>query len=390
MLRQYSTHAAKPLAKTALHDLHVSLGADMVDFASYSMPVLYKGQTHIESHHWVRQHTGLFDVSHMLQHKLRGKDVIKFLHSITPTDFTALCSFSSQYSTILNEHGGIVDDTIITKHTGDDDFYIVTNAGTRAKILDFFSQESRGLDIGFEQVDSTLLAVQGPTAQAVLQPLVQDDLSQLFFGQSKYIKLTGKFSGVSTAYISRGGYTGEDGFELAIPNEIAVDFAKELLSNPETKPIGLAARDSLRLEAGMCLYGSDLTDDITPVEASLSWVVSKSRRDPQTSKFNGSSTILGQLKDRSLVKRQRVGFVSKGPAPRHGFDIYDKEGAQVIGEVTSGSFSPSSEGRVNVGMGYVNRGFHKSGTELLVDVRGKKRAATVAKLPFITPKYYRG
>ncbi|ODV73082.1 glycine decarboxylase subunit T [Cyberlindnera jadinii NRRL Y-1542] len=386
--RAYSTASSTPLLKTPLYNLHISLGGDMVEFAGYAMPVLYKGFSHIDSHRWTREHAGLFDVSHMLQQKISGKDVIPLFDKITPTDFKPLKPWHNQLSVLLNEEGGIVDDTIITKHDDDEHFYVVTNAGTRAKDQAFFKKYAEGLDVKFEVIDSTLLAIQGPSAQKVLQKFTNEDLSKIYFGNSKYIIVPG-FNNAEL-HLARGGYTGEDGFEVSIPNDIAEDLAKALLEDPELKPVGLAARDSLRLEAGMCLYGHDLNDTITPVEGSLSWVISKTKRDPATAKFNGSSKILAQLADRSLVKQQRVGFQLKGPAAREGCKIFDVDSPEKqIGVVTSGSASPSLEGRINIGQAYIDRGYHKSGTKVLIEIRNKKREGVIAKQPFIAPKYYR-
>jgi aminomethyltransferase len=361
----------------------------MVEFAGYAMPILYKGQSHIESHLWTRSHAGLFDVSHMLQQKIKGNDVIPFLEKVTPTDFKQLKPWHNQLSVLLNKEGGIVDDTIVTKHNDDKHFYIVTNAGTREKDQAFFKEFSKGYDVKFEIVDTALLAIQGPSAHKVLQKFTNTDLSKIYFGNSKYITVPG-FNNAEL-HLARGGYTGEDGFEISIPNDIAEELTKALLEDPELKPIGLAARDSLRLEAGMCLYGHDLNDNITPVEGSLSWVISKSKRDPATATFNGSSKILAQLADRSLVKSQRVGFKIKGPAAREGCEIYDPANPEKkIGTVTSGSASPSSEDRLNIGQAYVDRGFHKSGTPVLIKIRNKLREAVISKQPFIQPNYYRG
>ncbi|CCH46303.1 Aminomethyltransferase [Wickerhamomyces ciferrii] len=388
--RAYSTATANGLKKTPLYDLHIKYGADMVDFAGYSMPVLYKGQSHIDSHKWVRSKAGIFDVSHMLQQNLKGDDVIPFLDKITPSDFKASKPWANQLTVLLNQDGGIIDDTIVTKHDDDKNFYIVTNAGTREKDLEFFKNESQPFDVKFEQIDNALIALQGPLASKVLQNFTNEDLSKIYFGNSKIIKIPG-FNNLDI-HLARGGYTGEDGFELSIPKDVSIEFTEALLENKdEVRPIGLAARDSLRLEAGMCLYGHDLNDTITPVEGALSWVIAKNRRDPNVNKFNGSSKILGQLADRSLVKQQRVGFTSKGPAPREGTEIYSKEDPEKkIGVVTSGSLSPSSSERINIGQAYVERGYHKSGTPVLVKIRNKLRDATIAKQPFIPSNYYRG
>lgn len=357
----------------------------MVDFANYSMPVLYKGQTHIESHNWTREKAGLFDVSHMLQHRFSGPGTTEFLEHITPSDLKSLKPFSSTLSVLLNSTGGIIDDTMICKH-GEDDFYVVTNAGCRARDLEFINEELEKFgkgNVSHTTIPGGLLALQGPEASATLQKLTTDDLSKIKFGESAYISLLG-----GKYHAGRGGYTGEDGFELSIPDEtVALDFFKTLLDIETVKPIGLAARDSLRLEAGLCLYGHELNESITPVEAGLTWVIGKSRRTPETATFNGADAILAQIADKSLVKRTRKGITVKGPAARENMKIYSADGKELIGEVTSGSFSPST--KKNIGMAYVPRDL-KIGSDIKIDVRGKLRDAKIAKMPFVTPNYFRG
>lgn len=392
LVRCYSSESSKSLLKTPLYDQHVKLGATMVPFAGYSMPVLYKDQSHIQSHHWTRNNCGVFDVSHMLQHKISGPGTTEFLEKITPTDFKSLKPFQSHLSVLLNQNGGVVDDTIITKHD-DDSFYIVTNAGCREKDIAFIKDELKKFDtnnkIVHENFEGTLLAIQGPKSQEIVSKFTNTPLNDLYFGNSRFIDLKG-FGTDAKFHIARGGYTGEDGFEISIPNDkIGVDFFNALLEYDQiVKPIGLAARDSLRLEAGMCLYGHELNDNVTPIEASLNWLVSKSRRDSSAT-FNGASKILEQINNPKSVAFKRVGLVSKGPSPRHGNKIFSAdEPTKEIGTICSGSPSPSSGG--NVAQAFIYKPYQKTGTKVKVEIRGKLRDAEVAKMPFYPTSYYKG
>ncbi|ODQ67316.1 aminomethyltransferase [Nadsonia fulvescens var. elongata DSM 6958] len=385
--KEFST--SPELLKTCFHDLHVSLNATMVPFAGYSMPVLYKAHTHLASHKWTRTNAGLFDVSHMLQHKFSGPDAVKLLEIVTPGDIQGLSDFNSTLSVLLNDKGGIIDDTIITRWDKDT-FYVVTNAGCRDKDLAFLKSEiqKNGLSVNHEIIYGGLLALQGPKAAQTLQQFTSADLSKLTFGSSTFLNL-GSFGDV---HVARGGYTGEDGFEISITDpKAAVDFAKALIEEKSDTviPVGLAARDSLRLEAGMCLYGHELNESITPIEAGLAWVIGKNRRQlgDSAANFNGAQTILSQLNNKKeLVFKTRIGFTSKGPAARENCDIFVRD--EKVGIVTSGSPSPSLGG--NIGMAYINKPYNKIGTDITILVRGKPRSATVAKMPFLQPNYYRG
>ncbi|KAK9455444.1 aminomethyltransferase [Dipodascopsis uninucleata] len=369
------------LKKTPLYDLHISNGAKMVPFAGYSMPVLYDSQTHIESHQWVRNRAGLFDVSHMCQHIFKGTDATAFLEKVTPSSLKELRPFNSTLSTLLLPTGGIVDDTIITKHSKDE-YYIVTNAACREKDISFLQSEMKGFSNLSHIVleDWGLVALQGPLSSKILQNLTSENLSELKFGKSAFVKF-----GDQKFHVARGGYTGEDGFEISIPERLSIHFTEKLLqSSPQDlKLIGLAARDSLRLEAGMCLYGHDIDESTTPVEGSLSWVIGKRRREEGG--FNGFSTIIEQLKNG--VTRRRVGFFVSGPPAREGSSVYSNDGKLLLGKITSGSPSPTL-GR-NIAMGYINKGYFKPGTEILIEVRGRKRPSEIAKMPFVPTNYYR-
>lgn len=380
--RFYSS--SEELAKTVYHDFHLEQGGKMVPYAGYDMPVLYDAQSHIESHNWVREKAGMFDVSHMFQHRFSGPGTTDMLQQITPSDLHSLKPFTSTLSVLLTNNGGIIDDTVITKH-GEDEFYIVTNAGCREKDLKFFEDaiEKYGKgNVKRETIGGGLLAFQGPESHNVLQKLTNSNLKDIKFGQSAYIDLLG-----GKYHVARGGYTGEDGFEVSVPDEqVAKQLPYALMDagNGLVQPIGLAARDSLRLEAGMCLYGHELTEDISPVEAALTWVVAKSRRSPGA--FNGSANILRQIEEKKGVIR--VGLITDGPAARDGSQLFSPDNqSKSVGSITSGSLSPTL--KKNIAMGYVPREFAKKDTELLVNVRGKLRPAKVVKMPFVPSKYYK-
>lgn len=384
--RSNSTLAA--IKKTPLYDLHVELGGTMVPFAGYSMPVNYKGQTHIESHNWTRTNAGLFDVSHMMQSKLTGLNATDFLHKVTPTDFKNLSSGHGTLSVLLNKTGGIVDDTMITK-VKENDFYVVTNAGCIKRDTEFLNDEVNNFDnVKWDIItDRSLLALQGPKSSAVLSKLLANGqtLNDLFFGMRKSFKL---FDGTEIE-VARSGYTGEDGFEISILNDSVNNFARLLLDNDVTKPIGLAARDSLRLEAGMCLYGHELNEEITPIEAGLNWLVSKDRRSGDKGKFNGYEKINDQLVNKNFNKlRVLFKYEGKGPSARTDAEIYDSEKNKRVGIVTSGSPSPSL-GNINVGQAYVDKAFSKKGTNLTVMVRNKFYPITIGKGSLVPTHYYR-
>jgi aminomethyltransferase len=376
----------------------------MVPFGGFHMPVQYSGLSVSASHHFTRSHSSLFDVSHMVQHRFSGPGSNAFLERITPASIAGLEAHRSGLSTLLwPVTGGIVDDTIITR-LGPESFYVVTNAACREKDLKYFEEQlSEFKNEGGEEVEWEILegwglvALQGPLSEDILSSVLIEpegtQLKELYFGQSQFIKvklLSGEAS--SPLLVSRGGYTGEDGFEISIPPTEAVAVTETLLQNATKERLqlaGLGARDSLRLEAGMCLYGHDLDDTTTPVEAALSWVIGKDRRT--SGGFHGAEIILGQLTPKSKggsgVERRRIGLIVEGAPAREGADIVGEKGEK-IGNITSGCPSPTL-GK-NIAMGYIKDGFHKSGTNVDVLVRGKKRKAQVTKMPFVPSKYWKG
>ncbi len=387
----------------------------MVPFGGYDMPLEYEDQSHRESHNWTREQASLFDVSHMVQHMISGELAEAFLMKITPSSINSLANHSSQLSCLLEDpSGGIVDDTVITR-LGSDSFYFVTNAGCREGDLKFISEElERFLDeagvtddkVSWRTLDQhSLLALQGPLAAQALQeiifrdeedPDVDTDLSTLHFGTSRYLQLSLQDeTSTPPLLISRTGYTGEAGFEISIPNKhgddtgLATVVAKTLLADESiVRWAGLAARDSLRLEAGMCLYGHDITLETTPPSAALGWIVGKDRRT-EDAKFNGAKTILEQLASPKKMTQRRVGFlVEKGPAAREGAEIVDPESGKNIGKITSGLPSPTMEGQ-NIAMGLIKNGYHKRGTKVGIKVRKNVRKAEVTKMPFVENRFYR-
>lgn len=336
-----------------------------------------------------------------MQHELSGPAAVDLLETVTPASLRGLRPFSSTLACLLHpQTGGIVDDAIVAA-LGSDAFYLVTNAACRAKDLGYMSEQIDRLDTPhgrprWEVLDGQgLLALQGPLSAEILERILVDrekvDLKHMYFGQCRRVQLQLASGRVSPPLlISRGGYTGEDGFEISIAPDVVVDVANALLrsAGPEKLRLaGLGARDSLRLEAGMCLYGHDLDDRTTPVEAGLSWIIGKDRRI--AGGFHGASIILNQLKPKKEgggVARRRIGMVVEDAPGREGAEILGPDD-EIQGKVTSGSPSPTL-GK-NIAMGYVKSEFSKVGTELWVRVRGKKRRAKVVKMPFVPSKYWK-
>ncbi|KAH0916536.1 hypothetical protein HID58_030982 [Brassica napus] len=380
--RRYFASGAD-LKKTALYDFHVAHGGKMVPFAGWSMPIQYKDSI-IDSTVNCRVNGSLFDVAHMCGLSLKGKDCVPFLETLVVADVAGLAPGTGSLTVFTNEKGGAIDDSVITKVT-DEHIYLVVNAGCRDKDLAHIEEhmkafKSKGGDVSWHIHDErSLLALQGPLAAPVLQHLTKEDLSKLYFGQFQILDING-----STCFLTRTGYTGEDGFEISVPSEHAVDLAKAILEKSEGKVrlTGLGARDSLRLEAGLCLYGNDMEQHITPVEAGLTWAIGKRRR--AEGGFLGADVILKQLQDGPTIRR--VGFFSSGPPARSHSEVHDESGNK-IGEITSGGFSPNL--KKNIAMGYVKSGQHKNGTKVKILVRGKPYEGNITKMPFVATKYYK-
>ena len=368
-----------PLLQTPLHSLHLKHEAKMTDFAGYELPIHYSMGI-LKEHQHVRQRAGLFDVSHMGQLTLSGPSILKNLESIFPLDIDAMSIDTQSYTVLLNEQGGILDDLIITRQA-EDKFFIVVNAACKLEDIRYLRSlisEENSLD----ELENALLALQGPDAARVMNQICPD-LNDLIFMQGKSVLLFD-----IPCYVTRSGYTGEDGFELSIPKKHAETIAKNLLNFKEVELIGLGARDSLRLESGLCLYGHDLNEQITPVEGAINFAIAKTRRATGIKQggFVGADKVLKQLTEG--VAQKRVGFIVNDRAPvREGTEIQDKNG-KTIGKITSGGFGVSLN--KPIAMGYVAKEFTPIGTELFAIVRGKARAITVTKMPFVTQNYYRG
>ncbi|XP_054694202.1 LOW QUALITY PROTEIN: aminomethyltransferase, mitochondrial [Grus americana] len=368
------------LKRTPLDALHRSRGGRMVPFAGWSLPLHY-GQGHLQSHLHTRRRCSLFDVSHMLQTRVYGRDRVRFMESLVVGDIAELKPGQGTLTLITNERGGIVDDLIVT-NTSEDHLYVVSNAGCADKDLAIMrgraaELQATGSDVHLEVSDNALLALQGPSMARALQAGLSDDLAKLSFMNS----ITTTVFGVPGCRVTRCGYTGEDGVEISVPAGRAVELAEQLLGDPEVWPAGLAARDSLRLEAGLCLYGNDIDETTTPAEAGLLWTLGKRRRAAMD--FPGAAIIMAQVKEKP--KRKRVGLTSVGPPIRPHTAILGPEGTPV-GTVTSGCPSPSL-GK-NIAMGYVETAHSRAGTSLTVEVRKKQHPALVTKMPFVPTQYY--
>lgn len=367
------------LRKTPLYDLHVSLGATTAEFGGWDMPIKYPLGI-MKEHLHCRAEAGLFDVSHMVPCRVTGADRARFMERVCTADVQNMPKMMGSLSLITNSDGGVIDDCIVTN--AGDYIYMVINAGHEDKDIPHIEAQMEEFDgeVNLETVSCGLLALQGPSAVTVLSRLAEEDISKMPFMSAKSVTVAG-----APCFVTRSGYTGEDGFEIGIPLDETERLAKTLLAESEVEFVGLGARDSLRLEAGLCLYGNDLDDTTTPSEANLLWTIPKSRR--ADANFVGAEKILAQIADKKQVKRKRVGFVGKGPPPRSDDKIFNEDGEEV-GQVTSGVYGPSV--KKPVGMAYVSKKFAKAGTKLFADVRGKKREIEVTKMPFVQANYYRG
>ena len=363
------------LAHTPLYDLHVELGGKMVPFAGYAMPVQYPAGI-VAEHLHCRTQAALFDVSHMGQVRLVGDQAAQSLETLVPGDLLGLATGDQRYTQLTNETGGILDDLIVGRD--EDNLFLVINASRKAADITHM-RACLDTAVQLEAVeDRALLALQGPEAAFVLGNLAPD-CTALRFMQAGWFAIDGV-----DCRISRSGYSGEDGFEISTPADFAEPLARKLLAFEQVLPAGLGARDSLRLEAGLCLYGNDIDETTTPVEAGLTWSIGKRRRAEGS--FPGAAVIQQQLAEG--VTRKRVGLRPQGRAPVRAGSLLTDEAGREVGAVTSGGFGPSVG--APVAMGYVASELAKTDQELTAVVRGKGHLITVAKLPFVPAGYHRG
>ena len=368
------------LLKTPLYDLHVELGARMVPFAGYSMPVQYPAGLMAEHQH-TRNAAGLFDVSHMGQLRLTGADAAAAFESLIPVDVIDLAVGKQRYGLLLNDEGGIIDDLMFFNRG--DDIFVIVNGACKALDIAHIEQKIGARCQVIPMPEMALMALQGPQAITVMARIAPG-IEKLVFMTGGRFEIAG-----CNCFITRSGYTGEDGFEISVHEMQAEKFARTLLAQPEVKPIGLGARNSLRLEAGLCLYGNDIDTTTTPVEAALTWAIQKVRRTggPREGGFPGAAKILAQLQGEGLA-RKRVGLIALERIPvREHTELQDMAG-NTIGEVTSGLLGPTI-GKC-VAMGYVSAEFASLGTRINAIVRGKPVTMEVSAMPFVSARYFRG
>ncbi len=370
------------LLTTPLNALHIELGARMVPFAGYSMPVQYKSGLMAEHQH-TRQAAGLFDVSHMGQLKLIGADAAAALESLMPVDVQGLAEGKQRYGLLLNDEGGVIDDLMFFNQ-GNDTWFLIVNGA--CKLTDIAHIETH---IGNRCQIVTLptqglLALQGPQAVTALSRLVP--------GVEKLVFMSGASFAWNGAelFITRSGYTGEDGFEISVPGEHTETLARALLAQPEVKPIGLGARNSLRLEAGLCLYGNDIDSTTTPPEAALNWAIQKVRRSggERAGGFPGAAKVLAQIDNPASLSKKRVGLIAKERVPVREPAVLENLDGQHVGHVTSGLLSPTLN--QPIALAYVQPEYAQPGTEVFAMVRGKPVAMVVSPTPFLPPRYHRG
>ena len=379
-----STPSSPPsatLRHTPLFDLHHELGARMVAFAGHALPVQYSAGLMAEHAH-TRSAASLFDVSHMGQLLLRGAAAADALESLIPMDVQSLAPHRQRYGLLLNEQGGILDDFMFANR--EDDLLLIVNGACKEADIEHLRARISGRCEIIPLPDQALLARQGPQAVAALARLLPGVQDLVFMGGGHF-----GWNGAQL-YVTRSGYTGEDGFEISVPAEAAEALARALLAQPEVRPAGLGARNSLRLEAGLCLYGNDLTPAITPVEANLNWAIQKARRagGARAGGFPGADKVLAQLQQPEAVARKRIGLKALMRVPvREGTILHDGQG-QPVGTVTSGLLSPTLDEAI--AMAYVPPALAQPGTRLDAMVRGKPVPMEVVPLPFLPANYHRG
>ncbi|GIQ79782.1 glycine cleavage system T protein [Kipferlia bialata] len=370
--------------KTPLWNLHNESGGDMVSFGGWSLPVKYRTGI-IESHAQCRETGGLFDVSHMTQLMFTGADRELFLETITPADIQGLKERQMRLSSYLTPDGGIIDDLMVVRHSAKDQVFLISNAATKendVKHLNDMLQKYSHMDVQIEDLSfaRALIAVQGPGVKAAMQRLLDYD----FTAQPFMSQFFGSIEGIDV-WVARSGYTGMDGVEISVDAKDGERLARILLAQPEIEAAGLGPRDSLRMEGGLCLYGSDIDTTTNPIEAGLSWTISKRRKEEGG--YIGAEAV-NKVLEQGVVRR-RVGLViEKGAPARAHSKIYAADKETLIGHVTSGIFSPTLKKPIS--MGYVNVPHHKKGTQVFVEVRGKMLPASIKAMPFVEAGFYRG
>jgi aminomethyltransferase len=379
--------SAPALQTTPLHALHVELGARLVPFAGYAMPVQYPAGI-LAEHRQCRESAALFDVSHMGQLRLLGDDAAAALETLVPVDIVGLAPGRQRYAMFTNERGGILDDLMVTRRA--DDLLLIVNAACKQADLRHLESHIGSRCTVQPLPGLALLALQGPRAVHALARL-NDGVAALTFMSGAHFRLASPASGLTAGvdcFVTRSGYSGEDGFEISVPAESAAALARALLAQPEVAPAGLGARDTLRLEAGLCLYGHDIDERTTPIEAALGWAIQKVRRPggERAGGYPGADTLARQFADGAAVRRVGLAGAERVPV-REGAPLADA-GGRPIGRVTSGTVSPTL-GRP-VAMGYVAADHAVAGTEVVADVRGKPQPMRVATLPFTPHRYHRG
>ncbi|MBU6503662.1 MAG: glycine cleavage system aminomethyltransferase GcvT [Burkholderiales bacterium] len=370
------------LLRTPLHGLHIELGARMVAFAGYAMPVQYPSGLMAEHLH-TRRAAGLFDVSHMGQLRLVGPDAAAAFETLMPVDVIDLPVGKQRYGLLLNDEGGILDDLMFFKESADSLFVIVNGACKVADIAHIAARIGQRCTVQ-PLPDHALLALQGPQAATVMARLAPG-IDQLVFMTGGNFAVAG-----TDCFVTRSGYTGEDGFEISVPASEAEALARALLAQPEVAPIGLGARNSLRLEAGLCLYGNDLDTSTTPSEAGLNWAIQKVRRTggARAGGFPGAEKVLAQIDDPTLLIRKRVGLIATERVPVREPAVLENMDGQQVGQVTSGLLSPTLN--QPIAMAYVSSDYAAPGTQLFAMVRGKPVPMQVGAMPFVPARYFRG
>lgn len=357
------------MKQTPLHAIHLEQKAQMAEFAGYDMPIQYPTGVMAE-HNWTRENAGIFDVSHMGQLTFEGENVAAFLEKLCPSTFSTLGNNVAKYSVLMNEEGGMIDDLIVTK-LSNTKFFAVVNGGCKEKDIAWFKQHlPAGITLTHHE-DRALIALQGPKAEKVLREALKIDASDLHY--MRYMEFGGR------CWVSRLGYTGEDGFEISMPAEDAATAWNRLMAHDDVKAVGLAARDSLRLEMGYPLYGHDIDATTSPIEADSAWIMGKR----ENTGFIGAKRVMAELENGASRKRVGVVITGRGVA-REGAEVFDASGKTQIGVLTSGGFSPTLQKAI--GQAYIDTAHAKTGKKINLRVRGRDIKAEITTMPFVATK----